>query len=309
MADKKKTLSLKNKAENVADKAVDDVKEQPIAQEKAVEQKPQPAPEPKAETPVQPEHKPQGIATSDKDGINVENKGDQIIITYPNRKDINYAFNDGAVGMKNSVVKWDKAPIHDKLFDKEPLQTKTVAYNATDLTPDTMGRLSKAIDTARTVNSEYRAERDTAKEYFNEIANGKELKIYGTPFKKVEIQGRDTEYRPSYFNGDIVKVGKHLIAAVEGSTDKATYVRLLETSKLPLDARAYADKEKAAKNHLGIKDENTVKATINGKEQEVIKDAKRHISFNSDWEVSKVSAYESKPEQAKTKRVANTMAV
>jgi len=150
MADKKKTAAVKKDA----DKAVDEIKdvaeqpakEQPKAQEKApVEQKPQPAPEPKtepkAETPAQPAPKPQGIATSDKDGINVENKGDQIIITYPNRKDINYAFNEGAVGMKNSIVKWDKATIHDKLFDMEPLQTKTVAYNAADLTPDFLRRL------------------------------------------------------------------------------------------------------------------------------------------------------------------------
>lgn len=313
MTEKKKTAAVKKDA----DKAVDEVKQvaeqpakkQPKAKEKApVEQMAETKPEPKPETPVQPQAEKHAIPNSDKDGINVENNGNEIHITYPNRKDINYAFNEGAVGAKNSLVKYDKATIHDRLFDKESVQTKTVAYNTDDLTPDTISRLSKAIETARTINNEYRAERDAANEYFKELAGDKKAIVLGAPFKTIKQPNGDKEYKPSYFNGDIVKVGKHLIAAVDGSTDEATYVRLLETSRLPLDAKEYADKEQAVKKHLGIKDENIVKANINGKEQDVIKDTKRHIAYGADWQVSKVAAYEPKPEQAKAKKAMQTMA-
>lgn len=319
MTEKRKTLTVKTAAQKVADKVVDAVKEigdQPM-QEQAlmqgnVPQEPKPEPKAEPESPAAVERrkaKDAGIDLINKDGVNVESKDGKIFVTYPNRKDIDYTMTK-STGLPFEKVGYADAQESDKLYPRERLQVRTVAFKAEDLNPESMPKIAAAIDKARAINAEYRAEKDAAMDYFKEIAADKEIRVFGKPFITTEHQDGTKETKPSYFNADVVKVGKHLIAGVEGSTDKAVYVRLVETNTLPFVAQEYSDKQAAARKHLGIRDENLVKATVNGKEQEIIKDAKRHIAYNSDWEISKVAPYEPKQEQTKpkTKRVANTMA-
>lgn len=315
MTEKRKTLTVKKAVEKVVD-AVKEIGEQPMQEQALVqgkipqEQKADVKPEPKAEQKQEPKaeqkekEKDAGFNLINKDGVNVESKDGKIFVTYPNRKDIDYTMTK-ATGMSFEKIGYGDAQDNDKLYPKEKLQVRTIAFKAEDLNPDTIGKLSAAIDKARTINIEYRTERNAAWDYFKEVAGNKEAKVFGKPFVIQENDDNTKEAKPSYFNGDIVKVGKHLIAAVEGATDKAVYLRLIETNTLPLAAHDYADKQKAARNHLGIKDENIVKSTVNGKEQELIKDAKRHIAYSSNWEISKVAPYEQKP----TKNKAQTMAM
>lgn len=302
---KRKTLTVKK----VVDKAIDVAKdianqqmqEQDLMQGKIPQEtKAEPKPEPKAEKVEQPiqrvREKDKGIEHGYKNGINVESVDSKIIISYPNRKDINYAFNEQATGMKNHVVGWTDSAPENKLFFKENLQTKSVSYDKADLTPDTIVRLSNAIDSARTINLECMNEKQEAIDYFKHIAGDNNIVVLGTPFKTVpqmkngEPTGKK-EPVPSYFNGDIVKAGKHLIGAIEGSKDKTTYVRLIETSKLDFNAHDYADRANATKNHLGIRTDKVATVEINGKEQEIIVDTKRHIAFNNNWQVSKINDY------------------
>lgn len=308
---KRKTLTVKK----VVDKAIDVAKdianqqmqEQDLMQGKIPQEtKAEPTPEPKAETPAQERRKEKdiGIEHGYKNGINVESVDSKIIISFPNRKDINYAFNEQATGMRNHVVGWTDSEPENKLFFKEKLQTKSVSYDKADLTPDTIVRLSNAIESARTINAECMAEKQAAIDYFKHVAGENNIVVLGTPFVMVPKfeNGQPTdskEPKPSYFNGDIVKAGKHLIGAIEGSKDQTTYVRLIETSKLPLTAHEYADRANATKNHLGIRTDKVATVEINGKEQEIIVDTKRHIAFNNDWNVSKVNEYAPKAEQAK----------
>jgi len=81
---------------------------------------------------------------------------------------------------------------------------------------------------------------------------------------------------------------------------------------LPLTAQEYSDRENAVKNHLGIKEDNVAKVEINGKQQDIVKDVKRHIAFGTDWNISKVNEYAPKQEQAqsqaKAKKQVHTMA-
>lgn len=250
-----------------------------------------------------------GINIIDKDGINIESKDGKLFVSYPNRKDIDYTMAKTS-GLNFEKIGYVDAQEIDKLYPREKLQVKTIAFNLEDLNPDTASKLSTAIDKARTINFEQRTERDAAYDYFKEIAADKEIKILGKAFQKIDKPDGSKEIKPHFFNADIVKVGNHLIAGIEGATEKAVYVRLIETNTLPLTAKEYTDKQNSAKNHLGIKDDNIVKQTINGKEQETIKNVKRYIAYNSDWEISKVAPYEQKQEQAKVKnkRVVNTMA-
>jgi hypothetical protein len=313
MAEKKKTSTVKKAVEKVVD-TVKEIGNQPM-QEQALMQGQVPQETPAAEQRQQ--EKNVGIDIVNKDGINVESVGDEIRITFPTRKEINYAMSDSATGMKSIGHGWERAQADNKLFEKESLQVKTVGFKKDDLTPQNIRNLAAAIETARTINREYIAERNAAHDYFKELAGNKELVVLGVPTEgtdKLE-NGEPTgkkEYRPSYFNGDVVKVGKHLIAAVNGTSEKAMYVRLLETSRLPLDAHDYAEKEKAAKSHLGIKDTDIVKVSVNGKDQEIIKNVKRHIAYGADWKISKIADYVPKEQtQSKTKPKKNvkTMAV
>ena len=294
MAEKKKTLTVKKPVKKEKVEKVE--KEVEVAQPK-VEQ-------PKEVEKKEPEIKEPEMAKDvvSRDGVTVERNADKILITFPNRKDINYAFNDTAIGLKNSLVGWDKAPVESRLFEKENIQSKTVSYNVADMTATTHANVVNAIERARTINKEHIQERDSALEYFKTRTSDTIL-VYGVPTRAQDkmVDGHATgakEFVPSYFNGEIVKAGKHLVAAIEGSKDGKTYVRLLETSRLQFDAQDYGDKAMAAKRHLGIKPENLEKTLVNGTEQEVVKNVVRHMSFNSEWQVAKIRDYIPKQEQA-----------
>ncbi len=311
----------KSTVKKIADKVVDAVSEignQQIQEQELMQGKvPQePKQEPVAETKAEPKVET-GIVLNSKDGISAEEKDGKIIISFPNRKDINYAFNEKSIGLKNELAGWANTDPSNKLYEKEKLQQKSIAYNITDLTPETASKIQGAIDSARAINAEAIAERDAAMDYFKSIADGKEIKVFGAPFKVIEKTENgqptgDKEFKPSYFNADVVKAGKHLIGAVEGSTADAIYVRLIETNKLPLTAQEYSDRENAVKKHLGIKEDNVAKVEINGKQQDIVKDVKRHIAFGSDWNISKINEYAPKQEQAQTqakaKKQVHTMA-
>lgn len=331
MSEKRKTLTLKLK--KVANKVVDIVNElgeQPMQEQDLIRGimpkekiKAEPKPEKENEKENENETKKDGIEKDiypktfndiNTNGINVENKESQMIITFPNRKDINYLFSESVTGMKSTVLGWNKANIENKIFEKENLQEKTVSFNTNDFNLDNFNKLSKSIDKAIEINKEYILEKDDAMDYFKMAANGKEVRVLGVPYKAQDkmVNGEltgDKEFKPSYFNGEIVKAGKHLLAALEGSTDDKIYVRLIETTKLPLDVQDYSDKESAVKRHLGIKNENIVKQTINDKEQISIKDVKRHIAFGPDWNISKINDYTPKQDKEKIvqKRNVQTM--
>lgn len=290
MAEKKKTLTVKKpvKKEKV-------VKEVEVAQPTVEQPK-----ELKEEAAIKEPEMVKDVVS--KDGVIVERTADKILITYPNRKDINYAFNDAAIGVKNSFVSWEKAPVESRLFEKENLQAKTISYRVADMTPAITANLDRAIDTARILNKEHLQERDDALEYFKARTSDTIL-VYGVPTRAQDkmVNGQATgakEFVPSYFNGDIVKAGKHLVAAIEGSKDGKTYVRLLETSRLQFDAQDYGDKAMATKRHLGIRPENLEKTFVNGKEQEIVNNVKRHMSFNAEWQVAKIRDYIPKHDQA-----------
>ena len=316
----------KSTAKKIADKVVDAVSEignQQIQEQDLMKGKvPQePKQKPVAETKAEPKVE-LGITLNNKDGISAEEKDGKIIISFPNRKDINYAFNEKSIGLKNELAGFSDSDLNNKLYDREKLQQKSVAYNITDLTPETATKIQGAIETARAINAEIISERDAAMDYFKSIADGKEIRTYGIPFKQAENkESGKMEINPSWYTGEIVQVGKQLVCSIEiidpeYGKDKMC-VRLIETNKLPLTAQEYSDKKNAAKNHLGIKEENISKVEINGKQQDIVKDVKRYVAFSkgengNNWHVSKITEYTPKQEQAQTqakaKKQVHTMA-
>ena len=308
-------MTEKTKSKPATKKAVETKNEkvtQPVQEKETAKPVTQEKPEPKAEIkaepkPTQPKEKDIGIDIGSKNGVSVESKDDKIIVSFPNRTDISYGFSERNTGLKGTVAGYSDETAENKLHEKEKLQRVSVAYNKADITPETIEKFKACIDAARQNNSEKMAERDAAMAYFSNQAEGKNIKAFGVPFK-VETGDNDTKtVKPSYFNGDVVKAGKHLVAAIEGSTNDAMYVRLIETTKFPLTVQDYTDRQTAVRNHLGIKAENV-------DAQGVVHGAKRHIAFGSDWNISKINEYTPKQEhdksqvQAKPKNKVQTLA-
>ena len=196
----------KSTAKKIADKVVDAVSEignQQIQEQELIQGKvPQePKQEPVAETKAEPKVET-GIVLNSKDGISAEEKDGKIIISFPNRKDINYAFNEKSIGLKNELAGWANTDPSNKLYEKEKLQQKSIAYNITDLTPETASKIQGAIETARAINAEIISERDAAMDYFKSIADGKEIRTYGIPFKQAENkESGKMEINPSWYTG------------------------------------------------------------------------------------------------------------
>lgn len=277
MTEKKEKTST---AKKVAKKVVDVAKEianQPMQEQELMQGKvPQEAtPEPKAETPAAEQRQAEknvGIELGNKHSINVQNKDDQILTTYPNRKDIDYAFTK-TTGMNWVSVGYAESSPENKIHERESLQDRTIAFNAKDLTPDTIAKLSSAIEKSRTISQEYALEKANAISLFKDKIKDREIVIYGVPYKenkKPTPENEKMKWVPSWFAGDILSVGKHLVAAFEISNSEKAFVRILEISKFPLTPQEYDDKHKAALNHLGVKPENLTKENINGKEQEIV---------------------------------------
>lgn len=320
MTEKKEKTSA---ARKVAKKVVDVAKEianQPMQEQELMQGKvPQEAaPEPKTETPAAEQRQAEknvGIDLVNKDGINVQSKDNQIVITYPMRKDIDYALTR-ALRINHAELGFSKSDTSNRVFDTEQLQDKTIAFDSKDLNPDTIPKISAAIEAARTINKEYALEKANAISLFNERIKDKQIVVYGAPIKenkKPTPENENMKFVPSWFVGDILSVGKHLVAAYETSNTEKAFVRLLEISKFPLTVQEYADKHQAALNHLGVKPENLVKENINGKEQEVVVGVERYIAYTPDRKanVAKISPYAPKQEQEKTqtKKHVPTMAM
>lgn len=143
-------------------------------------------PEPKAETPAAEQRQAEknvGIELGNKHSINVQNKDDQIHITYPNRKDIDYAFTK-TTGMNWVSVGYAESSPENKIHERESLQDRTIAFNAKDLTPDTIAKLSSAIEKSRTISQEYALEKANAISLFKDKIKDREIVIYGVPYKK-----------------------------------------------------------------------------------------------------------------------------
>lgn len=293
MTERKKTSKVKKAADEIKNVAEQPVQEQAKAQEKAPER--------------------QGIQSSDKDSVKVESKDDQITITYLNRKDIDYAFTK-SLGLNFTPIGYSDADPSNKIHERESIQNRTIAFNAKDMTPDSVAKLSATIEKARTTVQEYAAEKADAMNLFNERFQGKQVVVYGVPTKENKTPTPETTNMkrvPSYFKGEIMSVGKHLIAAFEIANDEKVAVRLLETNRLPLSPQEYDNKKKAALSHLGIKEESMGTQRINDKEQDIVLGVERYIAYTPDRKanIAKVAPYTPKQEQTKTKRAVNTMAV
>lgn len=306
MAEKKTS-----KAKKVVDKVVDAVKElgeQPM-QEQALMSGKVPQAEPENETPAQARQreKDQGISLGQIDGINVESRNEQIIVTFPSRKEINYLFTENAIGMKFRDHGYSAADDSNKLFEKEKLQVRTLAFNSADLNPETLPKLGKVIDQARAVNNEYLTEKNEAMAYFNSIAGTDKVAVMGNAFKMVPNDAGGKEVKPHFINAEICKIGKHLIAAVEGSHNGVMYARLIKTSDLHLQPQDYADKQSAVRGYFQIKHGNLKTIEVDGKSQEILQGVKKHIAWGNDFKVSKINDYA--PKQVQTRNQGQSMAM
>ena len=304
MTEKKTSRAMK-----VVDKVVEAVKElgeQPM-QEQALMQGKVPQ---ETETPAAIERrkeKDQGIDIVNKDGINVESKNGQIVVTFPTRKEINFLFNENAIGMKFRDHGYSDADDSNKLFEKEKLQVRTLAFNSADLTPETLPKLGKAIDQARAINTEYLTEKNEAMAYFKSIAGTDKLAVMGNAFKVVQNEAGGKEVKPHFINAEICKIGKHLIAAVDGSHNGVMYARLIKTSDLHLQPQDYADKQSAVRGYFQIKHGNLKTIEVDGKPQEILQGVKKHIAWGNDFKVSKINDYA--PKQTQTRNQGQSMAM
>lgn len=304
MAEKKTS-----RAKKVVDKVVEAVKElgeQPMQEQALIQGK---APQ-ETETPAAIERrkeKDQGIDIVNKDGINVESKNGQIVVTFPTRKEINFLFNENAIGMKFRDHGYSDADDSNKLFEKEKLQVRTLAFNSADLTPETLPKLGKAIDQARAINTEYLTEKNEAMAYFKSIAGTDRLAVMGNAFKVVQNEAGGKEVKPHFINAEICKIGKHLIAAVDGSHNGVMYARLIKTSDLHLQPQDYADKQSAVRGYFQIKHGNLKTIEVDGKPQEILQGVKKHIAWGNDFKVSKINDYA--PKQTQTRNQGQSMAM
>lgn len=306
MAEKKTS-----KAKKVVDKVVDAVKElgeQPM-QEQALMSGKVPQAEPENETPAQARQreKDQGISLGQIDGINVESRNEQIIVTFPSRKEINYLFTENAIGMKFRDHGYSAADDSNKLFEKEKLQVRTLAFNSADLNPETLPKLGKVIDQARAVNNEYLTERNEAMAYFKSVAGNDQIAVMGNKFTAVANEQGGKDFKPGWINADVVKIGKHLIAAVEGSNNGVMYARLIKTSDLHLQPQDYADKQSAVRGYFQIKHGNLKTIEVDGKPQEIIVGVKKYMAWDADFKVSKINDYA--PKQTQTRNQGQSMAM